>query len=87
LSYEIIYGKQFVKLRRTGEIIPMLLAGSNNCYDVKPNGKTGRRARDWTNVPWYNRKGKISEKPELIIKRLDAELARFIRNRHNKDTN
>jgi len=28
MSYEIIYGKQFVQLRRTREVIPMLLAGT-----------------------------------------------------------
>jgi len=87
LSYEIIYGKQFVKLRRTREVIPMLLAGSNNCYDYPSYGHSrGRRARDWSNAPWYNRKGKrLSEKPDIILKNLDAELNRRIRDRHDKE--
>jgi hypothetical protein len=86
MSHEIVYGKQFVKLRKTREVIPMLLAGSNNCYDYPTYGHSrGRRARSWGNAPWYNRKGKISEKPEVIVKNLDAELNRRIRNRHDKE--
>jgi len=86
LSYEIIYGKQFVKLRRTGEVIPMLLAGSNNCFDIPDyQHPKGRRARDWSNDRYYNRKGKISEKPDIILKNLDAELRRRIRDRYHKE--
>jgi len=85
LSYEIIYGKQFVRLRRTGEVIPMLLAGSNNCFDIGVGGRNGRRARDWSNDRYYNRKGKISEKPDVILKNLDAELRRRIRDRYHKE--
>ena len=82
MSYDIIYGKQFVHLRRTGEVIPMLLMGSNNCFDVDRNGRCGRRARSWSNLRYYNRQGKISEKPEAILKSVDAELRRRIRDRH-----
>ena len=82
MSYEIIYGKQFVKLRRTGEVIPMLLMGSNNCYDVPTySHRNGRRARDWSNLRYHNRKGKLSEKPEVILKSVDAELRQRIRDR------
>jgi len=82
LSYEIIYGKQFVKLRRTREVIPILLMGSNNCYDVPDyQHPKGRRARDWSNLRYHNRKGKISEKPEVILKSVDAELRQRIRDR------
>lgn len=87
MSYEIIYGKQFVKLRHTREVIPMILAGSNNCFDYPSYGHSrGRRARDWSNAPWYNRKGKrLSEKPDIILKNLDADLNKYIRNRNNKE--
>jgi len=86
LSYEIIYGKQFVKLRRTGEVIPMFLAGSNNCFEAGTYlNRNGRRTRDWSNDRYYNRKGKISEKPEVILKNLDAELRRRIRDRYHKE--
>jgi hypothetical protein len=85
VSYEIIYNKQFVKLRKTGEVIPIFLSGSNNCFDVRPDGRTGRRARDWSVTRYYNRKGKFSEKPALILKKLDAELNKVIRDHRGRD--
>lgn len=84
MSYEIIYNKQFVSLRKTGEVIPMLLAGSNNCYDIGLYGRNGRRSRDWSNDRYYHQKGKISEKPEAILGKLDAELRRMVREHHNR---
>jgi len=84
MSYEIVYGKQFVKLRKTGEVIPMLLAGSNNCFEVGIGGRNGRRSRDWANQRFYLRKGKISDKPEAIMAKVDAELSRRIRDRYDK---
>jgi predicted DNA-binding WGR domain protein len=86
MSYDIIYSKQFVKLRRTREVIPILLSGSNNCYEIGRGGRDGRRARDWNLMTYYNRKGKISEKPEIILKNLDAELRKYIRNRSGKNS-
>jgi hypothetical protein len=87
MSYEILYGKQFVKLRRTREIIPMVLMGSNNCFECPSYGHSrGRRDRNWSDAPWYNRKSKrFSEKPEVIVKNLDAELNRHIRKRFDKE--
>jgi hypothetical protein len=85
MSYNIIYNKQFVKLRKTREIIPMLLSGSNNCYEIGRGGRNGRRTRDWESSRYYNRKGKISEKPEIILKHLDADLREYIRN-HRGDS-
>ena len=79
MSYDIIYGKQFVKLRKTGEVIPMLLAGSNNCYEIGYRRRNGRRTRSWDSLRYYNRKDKISEKPDVILRKLDAELNRIIR--------
>lgn len=83
MSYEIIYGKQFVRLRRTGEVIPMLLMGSNNCFDIGRNGGCGRRARSWSNLRYYNRKGKLSDKAEAILNKVDAELRQRIRDRYS----
>lgn len=84
MSYDIIYSKQFVKLRKTGEVIPMLLAGSSNCFEIGVGGRNGRRVRDWTSLRYYNRRGKLSEKPEVILSKLDAELRRYIR-KHRGD--
>ena len=86
MSYDIIYNKQFVKLRRTGEVIPMLLAGSNNCYEIAVGGGNGRRSRSWESFRYYNRKGKLSEKPEVILRKVDAEIGRYIRTRRDRDT-
>ncbi len=44
MSYEIVYDKQFIKVNNKGTemVIPMVLAGSNNCYEYD-----GRRERSW----------------------------------------
>lgn len=85
MSYDIIYNKQFVKLRRTGEVIPMILAGPSNCFEIGVGGRNGRRARSWDNLRYYNRKGKLSERPNTILAKLDTELRSHIR-RHNGKT-
>lgn len=41
MSYGIIYNKQFIKVDDKN-FIPMILSGSNNCYDYN-----GKRSRDW----------------------------------------
>lgn len=79
MSYDIFYNKQFVKLRKTGEVIPMLLAGSSNVFEIGVGGRNGRRVRDWQSDRYYNRKGKLSEKPEAILSKVDAELRKRIR--------
>jgi hypothetical protein len=64
----------------------MFLAGSNNCYDIGNGGRNGRRARDWQSFLYYNRKGKLSEKPGIILKNLDADLRKVIRRNNGKDS-
>ena len=44
MSYEIIYDKQFIKVKDS--YVPMVLSGSSNCYEYGNNGKE-RRARSW----------------------------------------
>lgn len=65
----------------------MLLAGSNNCYEIGLYGRTGRRSRSWSNDRYYNRKGKISEKPEAILGKLDAELQKMVREHRKREDN
>lgn len=48
MSYEIVYNKQFLKI--DGKIIPLVLHGSNNCYELLYNGRQ-RRERKWN--PFY----------------------------------
>ena len=67
MGYTIVYDRQFLKLE-DGRIIPMILCGSNNCYEVMWNGKE-RRERYWTalweqNVPAY--------KPEELMKKAES---------------
>ena len=85
MSYDIFYNKQFVNIRKTGEVIPMLLAGSNNCYEIGVGRRNGRRSRSWESDRYYNRKGKISDKPEFILKQLDAELRKMIRKHRERE--
>ena len=50
MSYEIIYDKQFIRVSED-KFVPMILTGSNNCYDYN-----NRRARSW----WaYNINNKV----------------------------
>lgn len=66
----------------------MLLTGPSNCFEIGLGGRNGRRVRDWNSMRFYNRKGKLSEKPDIILKNLDAELRRCIkRNRDREDDN
>lgn len=47
MSYEIIYDKQFIKLP-DNNFIPMIYAGSSNCYEYSNKGNgCGRRSRSW----------------------------------------
>jgi hypothetical protein len=85
MSYEIIYGKQFIFLKSTGEIVAMILTGSNNCYEIAPNGGNGRRARSWTSMNYYNNGPSLSAKPEAILANLDKELAEMIEKHKSGD--
>ena len=40
MSYEIVYDRRFI--RSPLGITPMILAGSNNCYEPMPNGRERR---------------------------------------------
>lgn len=51
MSYEIIYDKQFIDLQ-DGRYIPMLLSGSNNCYEWAGRNGRERRERSWHNYSW-----------------------------------
>lgn len=47
MSHEIVYNKQFLKI--DGKIIPLVLHGSNNCYEPLSNGRQ-RRERNWNPI-------------------------------------
>lgn len=48
MSYEIVYERVFVKVQIDAEtcVLPLVLTGSNNCYEAGGRGRD-RRARDW----------------------------------------
>jgi len=69
MSYDIIYDKQFVRLNN-GEIIPFILIGSSNCYEITYKGQ--RRERSWQVLTYYyTDKGKISIKPNEFINNIE----------------
>jgi hypothetical protein len=58
----------------------MLLAGSNNCYECPTyEHPKGRRERDWGHETWFTRKDKLSDKPDIILQKLDATLNKLIK--------
>ena len=64
MSYTIVYDRQFIKLE-DGRIIPMILCGSNNCWETTWNGKE-RRERFWTpyweqSIPAYTSEDLIKQ--------------------------
>jgi hypothetical protein len=63
MSYEIIYDKQFVKVSDK-VFIPMILAGSNNCYEHTYKGE--RRARNWFNFSFILMSGLAGSMEEML---------------------
>lgn len=73
MSYEIIYLKQFVKVSET-EFIPIILTGSNNCYEMTHTGKE-RRERNWTTFTWAL-KGKLIGTLKEMVDVCEADRAK-----------
>ena len=80
MSYEIIYDKQFIELKKDNELvyIPMIYAGSNNCYEISFRGRE-RRARSWYNLSYYTENNIYATK-DFLIKKVEEERARIIEN-------
>ncbi|MCL4538017.1 MAG: hypothetical protein M1378_00180 [Bacteroidetes bacterium] len=84
MSYEIVYNKQFVRLDKTGEIIPMICVGSNNCYENR--GRNARRTRSWEGDRYFladsdeGRAAAFSAKAETILRNVE----RFIQSYKDK---
>jgi len=68
MSYEIIYDKQFIKVK--DKYIPLVLWGSNNCYEYTNGGE--RRERNWHNLLSY--KGKQLWTLDEMMEYCDNEL-------------
>ena len=72
MSYSILYKRLFIKLP-SGRILPLIQAGDNNVYDVKPNGREVR-SRDWEVWAICRENGRPSVTPGQIANWLDDEL-------------
>lgn len=69
MGYEIIYDKQFIKADKF--FVPMILAGSNNCYQFDRSNR-GRRSRDWGAVS-YICDGQQLATAETILANIEKE--------------
>ena len=69
MGFTIVYDKQFIKAEKNGEVvfIPMVYAGSSNCFEVGLKGRSGRRERSWC-LMTHCIKGKKYATLEEIIK-------------------
>lgn len=81
MSYTILYAKQFVKLSN-GNIIPMMLAGSNNCYTTSRSGKE-IRSRDWQ-VMTYHTEGKFDSPAAALLANVEKEI-QSLKNKCGRD--
>ena len=63
MSFEIFYGKQFIKLSEN-EFVPMVIAGSNNCYE-HVNGRE-RRERSWWNFTSFLKGSQFGSLEEML---------------------
>lgn len=67
MGYDICYRKQFIKTGE-GTIIPLILVGSNNCYNVSHNGsrRYERRERSWNPLFVWGLDQRIDLTPEVL---------------------
>jgi hypothetical protein len=65
MSYDILYGKQFIKVDDK-RVIPFVLIGSNNCYDLN-----NKRARDWYNTYAHNEGRHIIADNDKLLANID----------------
>lgn len=68
MSYEIVYNKQFLKI--DGKIIPLVLHGSNNCYEPLTNGRQ-RRERNWNPI-YISSNAQIAVTESDLMKRIKS---------------
>jgi len=79
MSYDLIYAKQFVKIETKNEpkFIPIVLAGSSNCYDVVTNSGRERRSRSWFDLRSFTAKNVLATEKEML-ENIYAERQRMI---------
>ena len=81
MSYDLIYAKQFIKIETKSEpkFIPIVLAGSSNCYEVVARGRNGkeRRSRSWFDLKSFTAKSVFATEKEML-ENIYAERQRMI---------
>jgi len=77
MSYEILYDKCFVKAN--DKYLPMVLAGSNNCYQFDRSAR-GRRARSWFNLTYACPDGKRYATEAELLEHIEAEKKKMVEN-------
>lgn len=85
MSYEIIYGRQFIKVeqkKKPNMFIPFVLTGSNNCTESHYSGRE-RRARSWWNWRYYLGSEKQMGTLENMLEVIKGELDKRITNNSN----
>ena len=68
MSYTIVYGRQFLKI--DDKIIPLVLYGSNNCYESTLNGRE-RRERSWHPM-YFGCNTMLAQTEEKIMERIQS---------------
>lgn len=66
MSYTIVYDKRFLKI--DDKIIPLVLSGSNNCWEGTYGGRQ-RRVRDW-NTLYGGRNSNIAYPVEVLMEKV-----------------
>lgn len=69
MSHSIVYNKQFLRIDE--KIIPLVLYGSNNCYDALPNGRQ-RRERQWYSLYFNSTNEQIAVTEAEIMERVKS---------------
>lgn len=82
MSYEIFYDKQFVKVNDE-LFIPMIYAGSNNCYQYDLSNR-GRRERSWFPYSWLI-DGKLMGTAEEMLAKVDKQRTDLIESCKNSE--
>lgn len=77
MSYEIVYAREFIKTN-DGRIVPLILSGSNNCWDTTYRGHW-RRERSW--FPIYAKSG---ENPAITPEALMTKVIGYVPSGYNQ---
>lgn len=67
MSYDILYGKQFIKVD-DNRVIPFVLIGSNNLYEA---GNNNKRVREWSNTYAHSEGKRVIVENDTLLANID----------------